>query len=471
MEDIRYFDAFCLLGRDIHTPEGQAETPEQTLAAMDHYGVHEALVVDVLAKDANLAAGNARLLERLRDYPRLHPAWAGLMPYSRELPPPPELLDQMVAHGVPALFLFYRAFDIRLSDWGIDELLAPLAEARVPVFLCPDAVGGRPGVDQTDWEGVVRICRTFLDLPVIVTENRIYKSQRAVYAALAACPNLRIDLRSLWLHRRVEFICRQFGPEHLVWSSGLPSRVPAVPLMQLAYSEISEPELKLIAGGNLRELLAWNPNPASAAGEVSFPEPIDSLHAAARRRADLSDLPVHDCHGHIGAATPHHVIDDSLDDIVREMDRFGVRVCCVFSLEGVFGDETYGNDVVAEAVRRFPDRFVGFTLVNPNHGERAMLEELERGLELGMKGIKLISAYHGYPTEGPLIDVACRFAHERRQFILNHYWGSAQQIERLCRTYPDACFFTGHSTRRLSWQDTPWQHLPSAVTAASRARR
>jgi hypothetical protein len=63
-----------------------------------------------------------------------------------------------------------------------------------------------------------------------------------------------------------------------------------------------------------------------------------------------------------------------------------------------------------------------------------------------MKGIKLICHYHGYPTEGPLVDVACRFAHDHGQFILNHHWGSAQQIERLCRTYPDACFFTGHST-------------------------
>ena len=30
--------------------------------------------------------------------------------------------------------------------------------------------------------------------------------------------------------------------------------------------------------------------------------------------------------------------------------------------------------------------------------------------------------------------------------MLNHYWGSAEQMRRLCTTYPNACFFTGHST-------------------------
>ncbi|MBM3500663.1 MAG: hypothetical protein FJX74_18555, partial [Armatimonadetes bacterium] len=387
----------------------------------------------------------ARLLDRLAGRPRLHPAWAAVMPHSRELPSPSELLARMEAEGVAALFLFYRAFDIRLDDWGVDELLEPMAYARVPVFLCPDAAGWRAGTDQTDWPGVVSLCRRFPELPVVVTENRIYKTQRSVYSALAACPNLRLDLRAIWLHRRIEFICREFGAERLLWSSGLPGSVPGVPMMQLAYSAIPEEELRLIAGDNLRSLLAWNPR-FEGAPPMQFPEPLDALHRAARERLDLSDLPVYDCHGHLGNSTPHHVIDDSLEDIVAEMDRFGVRVCCVFNLEGVFGDETYGNQVVADAVRHYPDRFIGFTMVNPNHGEADMVEQLERGLANGMQGIKLISSYHGYPTEGPLIDVACRFAHEHGQFILNHDWGSAAQIERLCITYPNACFFTGHST-------------------------
>jgi len=65
---------------------------------------------------------------------------------------------------------------------------------------------------------------------------------------------------------------------------------------------------------------------------------------------------------------------------------------------------------------------------------------------MGMRGVKLICDYHGYPTEGPLVDIACQFADEHGLFILNHNWGSAEQIRRLCETYPNACFIAGHST-------------------------
>ena len=426
-------------------PDGQPETAKEILEAMNHFGIHEALVIDVLSREANPMAGNERIIQRTKHHPRLHPAWAGLMTHSRELPPPRELVAQMEELGVGALFLFYGQFDIRLGDWGIDDLLDVLQEFRVPVFLCPNNWREPGRTDATDWSNVVRTCRKFPELPVVVTENRTYKSQRAAYAALEACPNLKFDLSSWWLHRRIEFICREFGAERLVLGSQLPERNPGVPMMQLNYSDISQEELSLIAGGNMRKLLSWNRNIKFAADQATLSEPIDSLHRAARERLLLKDEEFYDCHGHIGWCTPHHVVEDKAEDLVREMDRFGIQACCVFSLEGVFGDETYGNDEVATVVRKYPDRFIGFTLLNPNHGERIMREEMERGLKMGMRGIKLISSYHGYPVEGPLIDVACEFAHKHGQFILNHHWGSAGQILRLCQTYPNACFFTGHS--------------------------
>jgi predicted TIM-barrel fold metal-dependent hydrolase len=79
-----------------------------------------------------------------------------------------------------------------------------------------------------------------------------------------------------------------------------------------------------------------------------------------------------------------------------------------------------------------------------------MRRELERCAELGMRGIKLIPTYQGYPEEGANIDVACRWAHEHKQIILNHYWGGAEQMERLADTYPNACFFTGHTTTQYA---------------------
>ena len=445
MAALTYVDACCYLGRHVRMPEGQPETAEALLAEMDHFGIHDALVVDYLAREANPMAGNERIVERTKDHPRLHPAWAGLMTHSRELPPPAELVAQMREQGVGALFLFYGQFDIRLDDWGVDDLLEVLEESRVPLFLCPTDWREPGKVNATDWTNVVRICRRFPDLPVVVTEERIYKSQRAVFAAMAACPNLKLDVSALWLHKRIEFICREFGADRLVWGSQLPERTAGVPIMQVNYSDLSEEDLSLIAGGTMREMLSWNENVELAGEKAELPEPTDQIHRIVRERLPLSGEAFYDCHGHIGRSTPHHVVQDTPADLVREMDKFGMRVCCVFSLEGVFADETFGNDLTAEAVRQFPDRFIGFTLINLNHGRRLAEQEMARGLELGMKGIKLINSYHGYPTEGPLVDVVCAFAEGHGRPILNHQWGSAAQMERLCTTYPNVCFVTGHA--------------------------
>ncbi len=445
MEEITYIDACCFLGRTIRGTDGIPETPEQTLQVMDHCGVHQALVVDTLCASTNPTEGNRRILELTCEHPRLIPAWAGLATHSRELPPPGELVAKMREHGVGALFLFHKQFDMRLEDWVLGDLLAALEEARVPVFVCPDTQR-EPGLtDATEWPGIVGLCRAFPNLPLVVTESRIYGSQRALYQALAACPNLKVDLTSIWLHHRVEYICREFGAHRLVWSSRLPERNPAIPLVQLNYSDIAPDELGAIAGGNLRQMLSWNEN-IRFVDNVQFPAAVDRLHDKSRRRQSLRDEQFYDCHGHIGWCSNRHVVHDGPEDIVAEMDKFGIRAGCVFSFAGSMADEVYGNNEAAKMIAAYPDRFVGFTFVNPNRGEARMIAEMERGLELGMQGIKLAPSFQHYPLEGPVIDVACRFADEHGLFMLNHVWGSATQMRRLCTTYPNACFFTGHMT-------------------------
>jgi uncharacterized protein len=449
MSDIAYLDAYCVLGRSLHTGPDQPATVVDLLSAMDHFGIHEALVIDSLCTATNPMAGNRRILVQTHDQPRLHPAWAGLMTHSREFPEPPELVSEMRGSGVGALFLFYGQFDIRLEDWAVDDLLAELEANGVPLILCPNSQMQPGRIDLSDWGNIVRICRKFPELPVVVTESRLYRGQRPLYEALAACPNLKVDLSALWLHRRIEFICQEFGADHLVWGSVLPERGPGASLMQLNYSDISDGELALIAGGNMRQLLSWNDGIVFAPEAVTFPQPVDALHQKVRDRSPFADEKFYDCHGHIGWCCPYHVINDTPETVVAEMDKFGVGASCVFSLQ-IMGDMRYGTDEVVNMLHAYPDRFIGFTFVNPNVGETLMLEELERGLSLGMQGVKLLpSAYGAYDVNGPLIETACRFAHDHKQLILSHTWGSPERLRYLIERYPDACYIAGHADSRF----------------------
>ena len=441
-----YFDAFCTVGRHCKLQEGGLHTADDLLAEMDHYGIAEALVVDSLARENHPEDGNRRILEVTASRPRLHPAWAALHGGADdEQPPPKDFLDQLRRHRVGAIFLFTGQYRINLSDWCVDALLEPLASAGVPVFLNPNAIGpGGDGQDVTDWDKVVALCRRWPKLPVIVSEFRIRQTQRMIYRAFDACPNLHVELSAWWLHHGVEYITRRWGGGRLLFGSNWPRIGQHMTMAPLACAEIPDADKRCIAGDNLRELLRWC---GRSHPQVQPKPPADEFVAFGRTGVRPKDMIFDDCHGHLGGkAASYHLPDCDLEGIVREMERIGVRKTCVFSFAGVHSDEVFGNDYVAAAVAKHPDRFVGFTLVNPHRGRDAILRELERGAKLGLRGIKLIPYYQGYPDDGPLIDVPCQWAHERKQIILNHSWGPPAQVERLVRTYPDACFFTGHMT-------------------------
>ena len=446
MEHWNAFDAACVVGRHLTLQEGGLHTAAELLAEMDHFGIAEAMVLDCLSRENHPADGNLRVLDVTAHSPRLHAAWAALPPGTPdEQPAPRRLVDAMKQHRVGALWLLPNQYRFTLSDWCVDALLEPLAEAGVPVFINPNEVGpGGTTQDQTDWAGVVGLCKRWPRLPVVVSEYRIRRSQRLMYRALDACDNLHMEISCLWLRRAVEHFVRRWGADRLIFGSNWPQFGQGMTLTSLTCAEIDDEAKQKIAGDNLRRLIRWcEPTHPT----VAIPAPADEFVRFGRTGRLPARMRFWDCHGHMGPHMSHyHLPDGTVEGAVAEMDRLGVERVCIFSIAGVTSDEVFGNTLVADAVRRYPDRFVGFTLLNPHRGRDAMLAELQRCAALGLRGIKLIGHYQQYPPEGPLIDVACRWAHDRGQIILNHGWGSPEQVERLVCTYPDACFVTGHTT-------------------------
>jgi len=440
------FDANCVIGRHMKLQAGELHTADDLEAEMDHFGIAEAMVVDCLSRENHPADGNARILQIAADRPRLHPGWAAL-PHgpADEQPEGEAFLADMRRHRVGAVLLYPAQYAFNLADWSVDHFLEPLAAAGVPVVINYSSIDLRPmGQDLTDWPAVVDLCRRWPSLPVIVSEYRFRSSNRTIYRALETCENLRIELSGCWLHRCIEFIAAHWGSHRLIFGSNWPHLGQGPTLAPLTTADISDADKLAIAGNNFRELIAWcEPTHAT----VELPEPADEYVAFARSGRRPPEMTFADNHGHLGGrSASYHLPGCDLDAIVADMDRLGTRKVCAFAFPGIRSDERFGNDITADAVRRYPDRFVGFTTLNPHRGEDEMIAELQRSAAMGLRGIKLIPYYQGYPNEGPLIDVACRWAHEHKQIILNHSWGSAEQVERLVSTYTDACFFTGHAT-------------------------
>jgi len=440
---LRFLDAHCVLGRHGHWRAPQPATAPELLSVMDHYGIAGALVTDCLSRETDAAAGNARVLELTRGQPRLLPAWVLVPSASGETCAPGRLVAEMRRAGVKAAFLCPGTYAHGLEHWEVDDTLAALAEARVPVFIAGEegypGWGDPGGADALDVDAVLRMAQRHPTLPIVMTAFRFRRSCRRIWQAMQAARNLYIELSGYWLYRPIEFLCKHVGPERLLFGTRLPVFDPAAATTTVRYAEVAARALELVAGENLRRLLCWD---GEVWQELSPPPlaPVDCFHRIALERGDLKGQGFMDCHGHLGQYHHYRVPEGSPAELVREMERLGVEAACLFSLSGVSGDDAYGNDLVIEAQRRYPSRIVGFAFPGTFRPVEDFTAEIERCLAAGLRGIKL------YTGEAELLEAACRIADRERLLVLNHGWGDAEFLLDLARRYPRACFVQGHTT-------------------------
>lgn len=157
----------------------------------------------------------------------------------------------------------------------------------------------------------------------------------------------------------------------------------------------------------------------------------------------LADVPVFDMHTHIGdfATIPSIGVDAQ----VREMDRIGIDLMAMSSVEAIYGDIRRGNDEVLAAAQRHPGRIIGYCHVSAQYPE-LLLPELERCFAAGacFKGIKVYQT--GTDYDHPLFDPAWAFARERKLPVLAHTWGTnLTGYERAAKRFPEVAFMAAHA--------------------------
>jgi len=108
------------------------------------------------------------------------------------------------------------------------------------------------------------------------------------------------------------------------------------------------------------------------------------------------------------------------------------------------------NVKMTEVVKRYPDRFRAYWVINPNYPERVK-KELEQFPDAeGFVGFKFLSDYHKYSLTGRRYEPVLRYADDRKLLVLMHTWGnspfdSPDLVGKLAGRYPEATFLMGHS--------------------------
>jgi len=155
-----------------------------------------------------------------------------------------------------------------------------------------------------------------------------------------------------------------------------------------------------------------------------------------------------DSHAHLGQHSGFLIIDSSAEGVIRAQDRLGVDLTAASSLEGTLAGWQRGNDVVIDAVQRFPNRIFGYITVNA-HDPDSVLAECERCWDGGCRGLKLHTG-QGFDYDHPALQPALEFANGKGCPILCHVWGTElDHMEALIERYGTSTWILAHAGSHL----------------------
>ena len=172
-----------------------------------------------------------------------------------------------------------------------------------------------------------------------------------------------------------------------------------------------------------------------------------------------------DAHAHVRGSDPGENDPDRL--LIDAADRLGIDKLCCSALTCPRPATVEGfrdcNCRTASAMKRFPDRILGYCYVNPGYQQEA-IDEVRRCVEdLGMIGVKL---YNEYPCHEPVAWPIIEAAIELRAPVLVHCShqhfpvpnqpriSDGAMLAELGERYPEAMLITGHIGGGGDWEWT-----------------
>lgn len=105
-----------------------------------------------------------------------------------------------------------------------------------------------------------------------------------------------------------------------------------------------------------------------------------------------------DAHAHIGNFGGWANVSISADELIKQMDEYEIEKTILCSTD------SFDNDNVVEAYKKYKDRFLPIVFTNPYDGEKAVKNIYHYVNDEGFKGIKLHPLQHAYVADDEFLD-------------------------------------------------------------------
>lgn len=154
-----------------------------------------------------------------------------------------------------------------------------------------------------------------------------------------------------------------------------------------------------------------------------------------------------DMHCHIDDLAGNCIKQSTAEDIISYMNTLNIKKSIVSSIASLTHNAKAGNDNVAKAIEKYPDKLLGYVVVNPNQKD-CTVKEIERFKHnKSFVGIKIHPGFNGIPVDTPALDEVYAYAHEKHSLVLVHTWSKADvmALVKVYEKYPEMRLVIAHA--------------------------
>jgi predicted TIM-barrel fold metal-dependent hydrolase len=444
-----FFDCNASVGHYNRKPPEARWSVEHVLEDLDLAQMNGALVYHRQAVLYDAMRGNLRLMKEIGGQRhRLFPCWVAMPNLSGEFPDVDEFMGLLRQHDVSAVRLDPDRFGVPVNQriWG--ELCTALREAQILCVL--------PGAINDTVRALLELLRDCNSLLV----DAHWGDWKRVVALMDEFPHLHIEFSRFQANRAVEYFAGRFGAARCLLGTGLPEKAPGAARGFIDFTLLEKNDAALVAGRNLQRLL-------HGAAPHHQPEPgpwSDVLTRAACAGEPLPCLAL-DAHCHIlhehGIAAGGGLVfrDGDADGMIELTRRAGIDRTAIMSWAGPLSSDTdTGNEIVTQAVARYPDEFIGVATINPAYDDPEKIRQVIRQchVELGFPGLKTYTPLQSIGYDDPLFHAWYQFGNDYDLYAVIDPDGIAREaaIRNLATRYPRLGIHLDHCGQ--SWAYAKW---------------
>lgn len=246
MMDLDIFDVDIVLGTPsvpLDSENGYFASEGEIVDEMDRFSISRCAVRHIYGKEYSPLRSNEKL--DALDPEHLKKCYTLLPQYTGEMGTEDEIMEYLGKGDVQFVTFYPITHNYPFSAHTLGPLLGLLAESDMIVLI---------EKDEIEYERMYEICRHLPELNLIIL-GIAYRDNREIYPLLTEVENVHIGISRFCGMGFIEDVVRRFGPQRLVFSSGMPVYTSGGPLTSLIYADISDDSKRMIAGNNIRSML------------------------------------------------------------------------------------------------------------------------------------------------------------------------------------------------------------------------